>query len=192
MKKIASMIVFSLLVAACTPNGWSDTQANQLRKLLRSWGYSPAMEAIDSTSYEDAVDCVVTVVQEIYPAYSQYAADTNAQDTLTYLLVECIADQIGSGYEGLAKVMPYNKLVNMGVLPSGLTSEQQTAFYNCLGSNAGNYFLSPRHFLKELIRDASKSMLRHRKMQELVVNCCVELGISSPMLPPDQVIIMED
>lgn len=175
--------IFGLIfLASCTTQGWSDVQRKSVHNMLESWGSAPAMDAIDTIVYSNAVDCAIAKIENIYPSFSKFSNDTTAPHTVSTTLIECIADNIGSQFENLRFVMPYQQLVNMGALPSGMTTAQQKAFYECLGSSASKEYSSPHRFLREITKDASKNVLEHAQMRKLIAICCEELSIPCPMI----------
>lgn len=181
--KYSDYWIFGLIfLASCTSSSWSAVQRQSVHNMVKSWGNAPAMDAIDTIVYNSAVDCTVTKIEKLYPSFARFSNDTAAPAAVSSTLVECIAENIGSNFENLRFVMPYNQLVNMGALPSGMTTAQQKAFYNCLGANAQKEYDTPRRFLHELTRDASKNALEHLKMRLLIVECCEELSLPCPMV----------
>ncbi len=180
--KYSDYWIFGLIfIASCTPRGWSDVQRQSVHNMLQSWGNAPAMDAIDTTVYNYAVDCTVAKLEHIYPSFSKFSIDTLAPHVVSVTLIECIADNIGDDFENLRFVLPYNQFVNMGALPSGMSISQQKAFYSCLADQAHDEYHTPRQFLSQVTKDASRNVIENFKMRRLIVDCCQELSIPCPM-----------
>lgn len=168
MKKIILAVSVILLAAACgqTKKAWTDTERNAVRTMVRNHQSKMILRHMAQDNFANIEDCVVSTVEGTYPDYNAYAKVTSQNDTVVGVLVDCVGEMIGPGYENLPKIFPYDKLVSAGVLPANLTTDQQNMFYVCVAGKIQGTFPNPAQFAYAMLHDSAASDQLSMMMKE--------------------------
>ena len=99
----------------------------------------------------DFHDNVADLIEVEYPSYTEFVAMPMVGDSVQVVLVSAIVADIQANMRNMRHLMPYDRMVREGVLPSGLTREQQMSFYTCMASSVNKAYGSLNAFVWSLV-----------------------------------------
>lgn len=147
MKKIILALSAVALIVSCSQTRqWTDKEREAVRKELRDHRDRSAIRHMEAANYTNLENCVLETVEQTYPDYNQYDKLTGKTDTLIGFFTDCTEYTIGKDFENLPLLFPYAQLVENSILPAGLTTDQQNAFYDCLKESVKELYRTPGQF----------------------------------------------
>lgn len=175
MKK--SLLFFAIamgvgsLVGCTHHNGWSDGERKALRDDLRNYRDMLYVEDLQEVEFEDFSGDVIEAVEIDYPLYTLYYELPGRGDTLDVYVVSTIVERLDADPHNLRHIFPYSWLVAEGVLPAGMNSQAQRAFYDCLSQKVKRHYLTSHRFLHALMNDPNAGAV----VMQMQTDCALEL-----------------
>lgn len=146
-----NLLLFIVCAAAlCACNGkkeWNTSQRQQMRDRLKAYRQWVYLNNMTDAEYMVFTDGVVGTLEEYYPNYGVLVTYPAVDDTISQVVVTAIVEDITTDAHNMRHLFPYNHLVKQGILPRGMTRDQQKAYYQCLADKINNGYISMRSFL---------------------------------------------
>ena len=89
-------------------------------------------------------------MNEALKAYRQMV-----NDTVEFYVITTIVDELNADAHNMRHLYPYQYLVSQGVLPEGLTHDQQKAFYQCFAQKVNAQYSTMDQFFAAILADTS-------------------------------------
>ena len=183
-KNLLLLIVCAATLGACTgKKEWNTSQRQQMRdrlKAYREWVY---LNDMTDTEYMVFTDGVVGTLEEYYPNYGVLVTYPAVEDTISQVVVTAIVTDITTDAQNMRHLFPYNHLVRQGVLPRGMTRDQQRAYYQCLADKINNGYISMRSFLWQAMQknvDSTRvGMFQRSCAQELSLDVVSDVDMTA-------------
>ncbi len=176
MKKILLMGLLAGVVLSCSQERrWSNEQRREMRKELRQFKHRNYLKNMDDPTFDQFSEVVVGEVEQDYPDYQDLVAMPAMQDTVTYVVVSVIADDLAANYRNMRYMFPYKELVTRGILPDSLTESQQDMFYSCLAKKINQNYGSLDDFvLTAMVVDSTVTSQLLTSFQQ---QCAMDTGM---------------
>ena len=141
-------IVCAAALCACSgKKEWNTSQRQQMRDRLKAYRQWVYLNNMTDAEYMVFTDGVVGTLEEYYPNYGVLVTYPAVDDTISQVVVTAIVEDITTDAHNMRHLFPYNHLVKQGILPRGMTRDQQKAYYQCLADKINNGYISMRSFL---------------------------------------------
>jgi hypothetical protein len=157
MKK--SLLFFSVamgviaLVGCTHKKGWDDNDRKALRSELDNYRDMVYIDDLQEIEFDDFSGDVIEAIEIDYPTYTVFYELPGRGDTLDVYVVSTIVERLDADPHNLRHIFPYSWLVAEGVLPAGMNSQAQRAFYDCLSHKVKRHYHTSRRFLHALLND---------------------------------------
>ncbi|MDY3978724.1 MAG: hypothetical protein SOZ00_01740 [Tidjanibacter sp.] len=153
MKKILlfTALAATLLAGCAQKTKWTAEQREAVREMLREWRRMVYLSDMSDTEFVIFTDNVADLIEVEYPSYTEFVAMPMVGDSVQVVLVSAIVADIQANMRNMRHLMPYDRMVREGVLPSGLTREQQMSFYTCMASSVNKAYGSLNAFVWSLV-----------------------------------------
>ena len=76
-------------------------------------------------------------------------------DTVRMFVVTTIVEELDADARNMRHLYPYRYLVSQGMLPDGLTHDQQTEFYKCLAQKVNGHYNTMNQFFNAILADTT-------------------------------------
>ena len=166
------MLLAVAAVSCTSQNKWNREQKREMRQLLDAYRDMVYLNDMTDAEFIIFTDDVAGILEQNYPNYVTFAAMPNVDDTITMVVVTTIVTDLQANYRNMRHIFPYHDLVEAGVLPSGMSREQLTAFYTCLAGKINNYFGS----LQAFIYGAMNSVLDDAMILGFQQSCAAQMA----------------
>ena len=159
MKKI--LLYLSLLAGAaamlgCSPQAkWNREQKRAMRESLRQYRDMVYLQDLTDPEFVIFSDDVAVDLENTYPVYTTFMQMDGVDDTVQMFVVTTIIDELDADAHNMRHIYPYRYLVSQGVLPDGLTHEQQNDFYRCFAQKVNGYYTSMNQFFNAILADTT-------------------------------------
>lgn len=149
--------LFALTAAmftACGPRqSWTAGQRQHMREILHNYRQMIYLDDLSNTEFTQFSDDVSAMLEAQYPEYTALSSLPAVADTVDMAVERVMAAQIKGDPRNIRHIYPYSYLVAQGVLPAGLDSEQQRAFYKCLSHRVFKVYTSGDEFIRAVMAD---------------------------------------
>ena len=150
---------------------WNREQRQALRQMLREYRDIAYLENLTEAEYMLFADEVAAAIEQSYPVYTTFIEMPAVNDTVQVYVVTTIVDQLNADVRNMRHLFPYNSLVQVNVLPSGLDRVQQNAFYKCLAQKVNYTYPDVESFVYAMLSDTT-SMSTINQLQQ---QCAADL-----------------
>ncbi len=75
--------------------------------------------------------------------------------TVRMFVVTTIVEELDADARNMRHLYPYRYLVSQGMLPDGLTHDQQTEFYKCLAQKVNGHYNTMNQFFNAILADTT-------------------------------------
>ncbi|MBR2429352.1 MAG: hypothetical protein IKB15_05165 [Alistipes sp.] len=151
---------FVLALAVCMVVGcskrqerWSEKERAELRGELDAYREMAYLDNLAEQEFDDFSYDVVDAVEVDYPVYTTFVEMPGRGDTLEVYVVSTIVEELRANANNMRNIYPYPELVADGILPPGLSSREQRAFYECFADKVDNYYTSVADFFNAILAD---------------------------------------
>lgn len=163
------LLMFALGISSCNNhNGWNHEQRKSIREPLRTYRKMVYLNDLTDVEYDRFADEVAGLIEKEYPVYTSFIEMDGATDTVYMMIVETIVQELNEDARNMRHIYPYNFLIKQGVLPEGLTREQQHQFYKCFAGKVNSNF-TMSEFVNAVLNDSADNSLI-RKLASQCVN----------------------
>lgn len=160
------MLLFALGISSCNnQNGWNQQQRKELRDALKDYRKMVYLNQMTDTEYDAFAHEVAHLIEHEYPVYTSFIQMQGAADTVDVMVVETIVQELNEDARNMRRIYPYNFLVEQGILPQGLTLEQQHQFYKCFAGKVNTTFTMQQFVIAILNDTTDKSKIRQMESQ---------------------------
>ena len=157
-----TILSFALLALAATgffgcsqSREWNREQRKQMREALRDYRRMVYLDDLTDAEFVLFTDDVAETLEDSYPVYTTFIAMPGMSDTVDYVVVTTIVDELNADAHNMRHIYPYNYLVAQGVLPAGLEHSQQRAFYKCFASKVNATYNTMSQFFNAVLADTT-------------------------------------
>lgn len=179
MKKILLCVpMLALLAAGCSGcsgcsqrREWNREQRQEMRDALRSYRQMVYLDDLTDAEFVVFTDDVAGTLENDNPVYTAFVSMPGVADTVDYVVVATIVDELNADARNMRHIYPYNYLVAEGILPAGLDHGQQQEFYRCFAGQVNNTYNSMSQFFNAVLADTTD----HSQMRQLGSQCADDL-----------------
>ncbi len=100
-------------------------------------------------------DDVAVDLENSYPVYTTFMQMDGVDDTVRMFVVTTIVEELDADARNMRHLYPYRYLVSQGMLPDGLTHDQQTEFYKCLAQKVNGHYSTMNQFFNAILADTT-------------------------------------
>lgn len=171
MKKNLLCVSLFVLVAAgfigCSQSQeWNQEQRAAMRQSLRDYRQMVYLDDLNDTEFMLFSDQVAGTLEGTYPVYENFVSMPGVIDTVDMVVVTAIVDELNADAHNIRHIYPYNYFVAQGILPAGLTSEQQHSFYKCFAGKVNAAYTTMGQFFNAILSDTTgTSQIRQMESQ---------------------------
>lgn len=174
MKKLLLCIPLLSLCAAglfgCShQREWNHQQRKEMRESLRDYRRMVYLDDLTDDEFVVFSDNVATTLENDYPVYATFISMPGVSDTVEMVVVTTIVDELNADARNMRHVYPYPYLVAEGMLPAGLSREEQHAFYRCFAGKVNSTFSSMGQFFNAVLADTT-DMSQMRRLEAACAN----------------------
>ena len=175
MKK--SLLFFAIamgvvtLVGCTEKRGWNHDDRKAVRNEIDNYRDMVYLEDLEVVEFDDFSGDVIEAIEIDYPTYALYYELPGRGDTLDVYVVSTIVERLDTDPHNLRHIFPYSWLVAEGVLPAGMDSQAQRAFYDCLSQKVKRQYHTSRRFLYALMNDPNAG----NAVMQMQNDCAMEL-----------------
>lgn len=176
MKKI--LLSFGIVAAllstmSCTQKvkQWSHEERKAIKNALNEYRQMIYLEDLTDAEFGMFTDGVAIDLENSYPVYAEFIEMPGVDDTVEMVVVTTIVEELKTDARNMRHLYPYDYLVAEGVLPAGLSREQQKAFYNCFSQSVNQQFSSMQSFFNAITADTTS----YSKISRIQNNCANQL-----------------
>lgn len=152
--------VFVLALATCMVVGcskkqekWSEKERTALRDELDAYREMVYLNNLADEEFDDFSYDVVDAIEVDYPVYTTFVEMPGKGDTIQVYVVSTIVEELRADAHNMRNIYPYPELVAEGVLPPGLNSKEQRAFYQCFANRVDGYYSTVEEFFNAILAD---------------------------------------
>ena len=169
-KTILSIFLFALaatgFVGCSHSHEWSREQRKEMREALRDYRQMAYLDDLTDAEFIIFTDDVAETLEDSYPVYTTFVAMPGMSDTVDYVVVTTIVDELNADAHNMRHLYPYHYLVAQGVLPAGLDAGQQRSFYKCFASKVNATYYTMGQFFNAVLADTTdRSQIRRLEAQ---------------------------
>jgi hypothetical protein len=176
------MVATTLLLTSCNNRRWNDKQRKATREMIEQWRQLAYLNALTEEEFALFAGRVTDVLEEEYPSYVEFVEMPMVGDSVEMVIITTIAGELKATPERMRNIFPYGRLVDMQILPAGLSMAHQETFYRCFTEKVNTLYGS----LQRFVWDAIYSRLDDAIILRLMRQC------ASPYWEVDMVIIEEN
>ena len=159
MKKILlyfSLLAFAATALGCSPQAkWNHEQKKAMREALKAYRQMAYLQDLTDPEFIVFTDGVAGTIEEAYPIYATFIEMPAVDDTVDYYVITTIVDELDADAHNMRHLYPYRYLVSQGILPDGLTHEQQKAFYQCFAQKVNAQYMTMEQFFNAILADTT-------------------------------------
>lgn len=175
MRKILSyVVVLTALVGVvgCSKESdkWSDKERKELREELDEYRKMVYLNDLADSEFDDFSYGVVDAIEVDYPVYTTFVEMPGQGDTIQVYVVSTIVEELKTNAHNMRHIYPYPRLVAEGILPSGLTHKEQSAFYDCLARKVNKNFPSVEAFFNAIVADTLPTSMMTKLQNDCASN----------------------
>lgn len=122
-------------------------------------------------------DGVANDLEGAYPVYTTFIEMPGVDDTVEMVVVTAIVDELNADAHNMRHIYPYNYLVSQGILPAGLTRDQQKAFYQCFAGKVNAAYNTVSQFFNAVLADTT-DLSQIRRMESQCANDLFEWSVT--------------
>jgi len=171
MKKILLCLPLLALFAAgfagCSQHRqWNHEQRKAMREALRDYRQMVYLDDLTDAEFVLFSDAVASDLENAYPVYVTFVEMPGVADTVDMMVITTIVDELNADARNMRHIYPYPYLVGEGVLPAGLTLEQQHRFYKCFAGKVNAAYNTMEQFFNAVVADTTDmSQIRQLEAQ---------------------------
>lgn len=160
MKKILLSVTLLAIFAAgfvgCSQQReWNHEQRKAMREALRSYRQMVYLDDLNDAEFMLFTDQVAGMLESNYPVYTTFVDMPGVTDSVDFVVVTTIVEELDADARNMRHIYPYNYLVAQGVLPAGLDHQQQRNFYNCFAGKVNSVYASTAEFFNAIMADTT-------------------------------------
>lgn len=137
------------------PKQWNHQERKAVREALNQYRQMIYLEDLTEAEFGLFADGVALDLEGSYPVYAEFISLPGVEDTVEMVVVTSIVEELNADARNMRHLYPYDYLVGQGILPSGLTRDQQRAFYNCFAQQVNQTFQSMEQFFNAILADTT-------------------------------------
>lgn len=130
---------------------WKEEQRRASNEMLRDWRHLAYLNALSEQEFELFANRVTDVLERKYPSYVEFVEMPMMGDSVEMVVIATIVNEIKASPERMKNIFPYHNMVDAGVLPDGLSTQEQSDFYRCLTEKINRAYGSIQQFLWDAI-----------------------------------------
>ncbi len=162
MKKnlLFSTLLVALVTMVCCqqhPKRWSHDERQAVRRALNEYRQMIYLEDLTEAEFGLFADGVAVDLEQSYPVYAEFIELPGADDTVEMVVVTSIVEELNTDARNMRHLYPYDYLVAQGILPAGLSRDQQRAFYTCFSQQVNTHFRSMSDFFNAILNDTGNN-----------------------------------
>ena len=182
MKKILLIVpvlaLFAAAFAGCTQQQkWNHEQRKAMREALHDYRKMVYLEDLTDPEFVLFTDEVANTLESSYPVYTTFIEMPGVDDTVEMVVVTAIVDELNADAHNMRHIYPYNYLVSQGILPAGLTRDQQKAFYQCFAGKVNAAYNTVSQFFNAVLADTT-DLSQIRQMESQCANDLFEWSVT--------------
>ena len=159
MKKILlylSLLAFAATALGCSPQAkWNREQKKAMHDALQAYRQMAYLQDLTDPEFVVFSDGVAGTIEEAFPVYATFIEMPAVDDTVDLYVITAIVDELDADAHNMRHLYPYQYLVSQGILPEGLTHEQQVAFYKCFAQKVNAQYSTMDQFFAAILSDTS-------------------------------------
>lgn len=171
MKKILLCIpllaLFAAGLAGCSQQRrWNEQERKAMREALRDYRRMVYLDDLTDAEFALFADDVSGQLEASYPVYVTFLEMPGVSDTVDMVVVTTIVEELDADARNMRHIYPYPYLVAHGVLPAGLSYEQQHGFYKCFASKVNSTYRTMGSFFNAVLADTTDlSQIRQMELE---------------------------
>lgn len=159
MKKILlyiPLLAFAATTLGCSPQAkWNHEQKKAMRDALKAYREMVYLQDLTDPEFVVFTDGVAGTLEEAFPVYTAFIEMPAVEDTVDFYVITTIVEELDADARNMRHLYPYQYLVSQGILPEGLTHEQQTEFYKCFAQKVNAQYSTMDQFFAAILADTS-------------------------------------
>ncbi len=159
MKKILlylPLFAVAAVMLGCSPQAkWNHEQKRAMRESLRQYRDMAYLQDLTDPEFVVFSDDVAVDLENSYPVYTTFMQMDGVDDTVRMFVVTTIVEELDADARNMRHLYPYRYLVSQGMLPDGLTHDQQTEFYKCLAQKVNGHYNTMNQFFNAILADTT-------------------------------------
>ena len=181
MKKILlylSLLAFAATALGCSPQAkWNREQKKAMNEALKAYRQMVYLQDLTDPEFVVFADDVTGTLEEAFPVYTTFIEMPGVDDTVEMVVVTAIVDELNADAHNMRHIYPYNYLVSQGILPAGLTRDQQKAFYQCFAGKVNAAYNTVSQFFNAVLADTT-DLSQIRRMESQCANDLFEWSVT--------------
>lgn len=171
MKKILLCIpllaLFAAGLAGCSQQRrWNEQERKAMREALRDYRRMVYLDDLTDAEFALFADDVSGQLEASYPVYVTFLEMPGVSNTVDMVVVTTIVEELDADARNMRHIYPYPYLVAQGVLPAGLSYEQQHGFYKCFASKVNSTYRTMGSFFNAVLADTTDlSQIRQMELE---------------------------
>lgn len=148
----ALILLAGLSFGSCSGGGhWKDEERRASNEMLRDWRHLVYLNALSEQEFELFANRVTDALERKYPSYVEFVKMPMMGDSVEMVVIATIVNDIKASPDNMRNIFPYHNMVDAGVLPKDLTTQEQSDFYRCLSEKINRTYGSIQQFLWDAI-----------------------------------------
>lgn len=139
------------------PKQWNHEERRAVRQALNEYRQMVYLEDLSDSEFGIFADGVAVDLENSYPVYAEFVELPGRNDTVEMVVVTSIVEELNADPRNMRHLYPYDYLVAQGVLPTGLSRDQQRAFYQCFAQQVNSTFRSMGQFFNAILADTTNT-----------------------------------
>lgn len=148
-------LIFALGGCKHHPKQWNHEERRAVRQALNEYRRMIYLDDLTEREFELFTDGVALDLEQSYPVYAEFVELPGVEDTVEMVVITAIVEELDADARNMRHLYPYDYLVAEGVLPTGLTHDQQRAFYQCFAQQVDEGFDSMGAFMNAILSDTT-------------------------------------
>ncbi len=159
MKKILlylSLLAFAATALGCSPQAkWNREQKKAMHDALQAYRQMASCVARPDPVVGLSGAVWAGTLGGASPFVPTFTERPAVDDTVDLYVITAIVDELDADAHNMRHLYPYQYLVSQGILPEGLTHEQQVAFYKCFAQKVNAQYSTMDQFFAAILADTS-------------------------------------
>lgn len=149
---VALILLAGVSFGSCSKGKhWKEEERRASNEMLRDWRHLVYLNALSEQEFELFANRVTDALERKYPSYVEFVEMPMMGDSVEMVVIATIVNEIKASPDRMQNIFPYHTLVEAGVLPDGMTTQELSDFYRCFSEKINRAYGSIQQFLWDAI-----------------------------------------